>query len=42
MSQFGVLYEIYKWILKTVFECKFAPVRQQKRKADPELENLTL
>jgi hypothetical protein len=29
-------------LLKTIFECKFAPVRQQKRKADPELENFTL
>jgi hypothetical protein len=28
-------------LLKIIFECNFAPVRQQKRKADPELENLT-
>jgi hypothetical protein len=28
-------------LLKTIFECNFAPVRQQQRKAHPELENLT-
>jgi hypothetical protein len=28
-------------VSKTIFECNFAPVRQQKRKADPEQENLT-
>ncbi len=28
-------------VFKTIFECNFAPVRQQKRKADPEQENLT-
>jgi hypothetical protein len=28
-------------LLKTIFECNFAPVRQQKTKADPEPENLS-